>query len=181
MDFALQRLMEHRSEFHAYLRRQGATEAQAEDLLQSALVRGLEPWTSPPAEDRVVPWFYRVLRNALIDQARRSSVAGRALERYASEPAFEPATEARRVCTCTRRVLASLKPEYTQLIQLVDVDGVEIEEAARTAGINANNAYVRLHRARKALRERLEAVCGSCATGGGRCADCYCQPVEEVV
>ena len=181
MDLALNRLLERRSEFLAYLRKQGATEDQAEDLLHSALARGLEPWTAPPAPDSIVPWFYRVLRNALIDQARRSSAAGRALERYAHEaPDMEPPTEPRRVCTCTRTVLASLKPEYAQLIEWVDVGAVPVEEAALRAGITANNAYVRLHRARKALRERLETVCGRCATGGGRCSDCYCQPAKSV-
>jgi DNA-directed RNA polymerase specialized sigma24 family protein len=91
MSAALQRLMEHRSELLAFLRKQGASDAEAEDLLQSSLVRGLEPWRSPPADESVVPWFYRVLRNALIDQARRASAAGRALERYAREvPDVEP-------------------------------------------------------------------------------------------
>ena len=57
----------------------------------------------------------RVLRNALIDQARRSSAAGRALVRYARElSGVEAPAEPRRVCTCTRKVLSSLKPEYAQ-------------------------------------------------------------------
>lgn len=181
MDAALHRLLERRSEFLAYLRKQGATADQAEDLLQSALERGLGPWAAAPSPDRIVPWFYRVLRNALIDQARRSSAAGRALERYARETSdAEAPTEARRVCTCTRKVLASLKPEYSQLIQSVDVDGGSIEAAASGLGITPNNAYVRLHRARRALRDRLEAQCGSCATGAARCSDCYCQPEESV-
>jgi RNA polymerase sigma-70 factor (ECF subfamily) len=181
MNPALLPLLKRRSEFLGYLRKQGATQEQAEDLLQSALVRGLEPWASPPAPESIVPWFYRVLRNALIDQARRSSAAGRALERLAREISdIEPPTEARRVCMCTRRVLASLKPEYAQLIDWVDVGGASVEEAARRAGITANNGYVRLHRARKTLRERLAAICGQCATGGGRCSDCYCQPDESV-
>lgn len=181
MDPALGSLLERRSEFLAYLRKQGATEDQAEDLLQSALARWMEPWTTPPAAESVVPWFYRVLRNALIDQARRSAAAGRALERYAHEASdVETPIEPRRVCNCTRRVLGSLKPEYAQLIQWVDVNGSSVEDAAARAGIHANNAYVRLHRARKALRDRLESVCGDCATGGGRCSDCYCQPIDSV-
>jgi RNA polymerase sigma-70 factor (ECF subfamily) len=77
-------------------------------------------------------------------------------------------------------VLASLKPEYAELVEWVDAGALSVEEAALRAGITPNNAYVRLHRARKALRERLEAFCGRCATGGGRCGDCYCQPAESV-
>jgi RNA polymerase sigma-70 factor (ECF subfamily) len=181
MSPVLDRLLERRSELVAYLRRQGATEEQAEDLLQSALVRALEPWASLPAADSVVPWFYRVLRNALIDQTRRSSAAGRALERYAREVSdVDCPLEARRICTCARGVLSSLKPEYAQLIDLVDIGRASVEEAAARVGITANNAYVRLHRARRALRDRLEAFCGACATGADRCSDCYCQPPEAV-
>lgn len=170
-------LIEHRAAFVGYLRKLGASEAQAEDLLQSALARGLEAWTAPPADDRLVPWFYRVLRNAFIDQARRAASAGRALDRYATEAAdlAEP-DEVRRVCGCTQRVLAALRPEYRVLVEAVDVGGQSVEAAAAAAGITANHASVRLHRARRALRERLEAACGQCATGGGRCRDCYCEP-----
>jgi RNA polymerase sigma-70 factor (ECF subfamily) len=182
MDGTVERLMEHRAEFLGYLRKHGATVQQAEDLFQSSLVRGLEPWTAPPSVDALVPWFYRVLRNALIDQTRRSAAAGRALDRYANQLLDEelPA-EPRRVCMCTHTVLASLKPEYAQLIRAVDLDGAPIEHAAQNAGITPNNAYVRLHRARKALRDRLEAMCGTCATGGGQCSDCYCQPTKSAV
>jgi RNA polymerase sigma factor (sigma-70 family) len=177
VDSQLQPLTERRAEFLAWLRKHGASADQAEDLLQAAFARGLEPWVSPPQPDRLVPWFYRVLRNALVDQARRSAAAGRALDRYAHEvPEVEAPIEARRVCACTRRALAALKPEYAQLVEWVDVAQDSVEDAASRAGITANNAYVRLHRARRALRERLELLCGSCATDGGRCRDCYCQP-----
>jgi RNA polymerase sigma factor (sigma-70 family) len=181
MPVALETLMAHRAEFVAFLRKQGASDAQAEDVLQSALLRGLEPWAVLPAGDGLIPWFYRVLRNRLIDQARRAATAQRALERYAQEPAdAEPAVAARRACRCTLGLLPALKPEYAAMIQRVDVAGEAIEVVARDSGITANNAYVRLHRARRALRVRLEAFCGGCATGAGRCSDCYCHPEEEV-
>jgi len=175
MTATLAQLMGHRGEFVAFLRKQGATAALAEDVLQSALLRGLEPWAELPGDDSLVPWFYRVLRNALIDQARRAATAERALERYAQEPSdAEPAGETRRVCGCARQLLRALKPEYAAMIERIDLGGEAIEEVARAGGITPNNAYVRLHRARKALRDRLEAFCGKCATGGGRCTDCYC-------
>lgn len=172
--------MAHRPEFIAFLRKHGATADQAEDVLQSALLRGLEPWAVLPSEDGIVPWFYRVLRNALIDQGRRAATSAKALERYGTEPAIaEPAADARRVCRCTHRLLSSLKPEYALMLERIDLTGHSIDDVARAAGITPNNAYVRLHRARKALRDRLEGFCGTCATGGGRCRDCYCHGDEE--
>jgi RNA polymerase sigma-70 factor (ECF subfamily) len=181
MPAAIEKLMAHRAEFVAFLRNRGASAAHAEDVLQSALVRGLEPWAVLPPEDSLVPWFYRVLGNALIDQARRAATAAKAMERFAQEPLdAEPAADARRVCTCTVRLLPSLKPEYATMIERIDIEGHALDQVARDSGITPNNAYVRLHRARKALRDRLEAFCGSCATGGGRCADCYCHAEDRL-
>lgn len=179
MERVLEQLMARRPEFLAFLRKQGAGEAQAEDILQTALLRGLEPWTAAPAEDAAVPWFYRVLRNALIDHHRRGQAADRAIARFAQEPADEPSEgEPRRVCRCAYGILPAMKREYADLIEQVDVGGLSIEEVAAKSSITPNNAYVRLHRARKALRERLESACGKCATGGGRCGDCYCEASE---
>jgi RNA polymerase sigma-70 factor (ECF subfamily) len=177
VDAPLDKLLAHRSAFLGYLRKQGAAPDQAEDILQAALVEELEPWARLPDDERVVGWFYRVLHNALVDHARRRAAAGRALDRLATEVASEAVTEPpglRRVCPCTRHVLAALKPAYAALLTAVDLEAVPLEEAARAAGITANNAYVRLHRARRALRERLEATCGPCAKDGGCCHSCDC-------
>lgn len=42
-----------------------------------------------------------------------------------------------------------------------------------SSSISANNATVRLHRARKALRDVVMMTCKSCANHG--CADCGCR------
>jgi RNA polymerase sigma-70 factor (ECF subfamily) len=54
----------------------------------------------------------------------------------------------------------------------VDLEGGSVGDYARKAGITPNNASVRLHRAREALRKQVEKTCGTCATHG--CLDCTC-------
>jgi len=44
---------------------------------------------------------------------------------------------------------------------------------AAASGISENNAAVRVHRARQALRKQVQLTCGACATHG--CVDCRCQ------
>ena len=54
MEQILERLMARRQEFLGFLRKQGVGAAQAEDLFQAALLRGLEPWAAllePPPKD----------------------------------------------------------------------------------------------------------------------------------
>lgn len=154
--------------------------ALAEDILQDAFVRSLEKADTIRDEDASLAWFYRVLRNAVIDHHRRSSVRHRALEGLAAEmkDAVEPPHELRdAICTCINELATTLKPEYAQALRRVEVDGVPVREFAQEAGITANNAAVRVHRARQALRREVMAACGRCAEEG--CGACACAPARE--
>ena len=55
-------------------------------------------------------------------------------------------------------------------IQRVDLNGESLQSFATAANITRRNATVRLHRARQALRLRVEQSCGTCATHGYQCA-----------
>jgi RNA polymerase sigma factor (sigma-70 family) len=52
----------------------------AEDILQDAFTKVIDRPEYVPADEGVVPWFYRTLRNAAIDQLRRRGTASRAIE-----------------------------------------------------------------------------------------------------
>src|SRR5204863_7530204 len=76
------------------------------------------------------------------------------------------------VCACVESLVETLKPEYAAASKRVDLDGAPVVEFAREAGITANNAGVRLHRAHGALRRQLALTCSICAAHG--CLDCTC-------
>ena len=65
-----------------------------------------------------------------------------------------------------------LKPEYRDALRIVDVEEGKLKDLAQQSGITAENAAVRIHRARAALRRRIEQACGTCAVHG--CVDCSC-------
>jgi DNA-directed RNA polymerase specialized sigma24 family protein len=129
-----------------------------------------------PADEGVVPWFYRLLRNAAIDQFRRRGAANRAVEAFARElethAAPEPELEAA-ICACVTRLAGSLKEEYAEALRVVDVQGTAVKAFAEQRGLSANNAGVRVFRAREALKKRVIETCGTCAEHG--CRDCTCQ------
>lgn len=77
------------------------------------------------------------------------------------------------VCQCVRTLAATLKPEYADALQRVELDGLSVQGFAAEAGIEPNNAAVRVHRARAALRKQVLASCGTCAEHG--CRDCTCR------
>ena len=166
-------LVDNHQRFLAFLERRVGSRETAEDILQDGFVRALERAHTLSAEESAVAWFYRLLRNALVDHYRRQTTEDRALAAAAAEDQEADDPELRdTVCACVRDLVETLKPEYRTALRRVELEGERVEAFAREAGITATNASVRLHRARAALRRRLLETCGTCVTHG--CRDCEC-------
>jgi RNA polymerase sigma-70 factor (ECF subfamily) len=159
-------------EFLAFVQRRiGGDRALAEDIVQEALVRSVE--RAGEIRESAVGWFYRMLRNAIIDRSRRAAVARQRLDALAAELDTAPDPELENVvCRCVGELATTLKPEYADALRKVDVDGMAVKDYAADAGITASNAGVRVFRARAALRAQVARACGTCATHG--CVDCTC-------
>lgn len=175
-DHEIATLVDGHRELLAFVERRVGSRALAEDILQDTLVRTLGRAGGLPSEDASLAWLYRSLRNAIVDHRRRSDASGRALTSLATEidERGEPSPDERdALCRCIGKLAASLKPEYAAVIRRVDLEGISVGEFAAEAGITANNAAVRLHRARGALRRSVASSCGTCAEHG--CIDCGCR------
>lgn len=170
----MQTLIELRGKFLAFLRRRISSEEAAEDILQAAYVRAMEHPDDLGNEETSVAWFYRVLRNAVIDSYRRVATKNKALESFAKEyeEAYEPEIKGN-ICSCIQDVIKELKPEYRAAIEVVDLGERSVEELARENDLTQTNAHVRLHRARKAVAKQLTSLCGACAEH--KCLDCSCR------
>ncbi|MBT8336514.1 MAG: sigma-70 family RNA polymerase sigma factor [Gemmatimonadetes bacterium] len=146
----------------------------AEDILQDGLLKALRAAPDVRDQERLAPWFFRIVRNAITDAYRRSGARSRALQRVAVSEVEEPPTpeDEARLCDCFRALLPTLKSEYAELIEAMDLDGVAPETMAQALGLTMNNLKVRRHRARRQLRRRLATTCGVCAEHG--CTDCSC-------
>ena len=172
---AIAQLVKGHREFLAFLERRVESRAVAEDILQAAFIRGLERG-GDVKDEKVVAWFYRVLRNAVIDHYRQRSTTARAMEAWGREfpDVQEPEAELRQeICRCVSGLLETLKPEYREALRIVDLEEGKLKDLAQQSGITAENAAVRVHRARAALRRRIEQACGTCSVHG--CLDCSCE------
>jgi len=165
-------LVENHRRFLAFLERRVGSREVAEDILQDAFVRGLARAGQLRDQESVVAWFYRVIRNALIDHWRRSDSERRIFEDAPDAEASIDPELMQTVCACATALLDTLKPEYAQALRRVELDGVSVKDFARETNVTPNNASVRLFRAREALRRQVERSCGTCATHG--CFDCTC-------
>jgi len=170
---AVRRLVGAHREFLGFLQKRVESREVAEDILQSAFVRVLERGGEVRDEETVVAWFYRMLRNAVIDHYRRRASTERVLDLWAKEfnEAVEPDLETE-ICQCVSGLMSSLKQEYREALQIVDLGEGSLNELAKVAGITPGNAAVRVHRAREALRKQVASACGTCVEHG--CLDCHC-------
>lgn len=170
----MERIASLRTQFLNFLSRRLGDRATAEDVLQSAYIKALEHGGEIRKEQSTVAWFYRILRNAVVDHYRRAAVRDRADADFAAETpvAYEVELE-QTVCACIGDVIRDLKSAYREAIERVDLGGQTVEDFARTQRITPNNASVRLHRARKVVSKELTMLCGTCAEH--KCLDCTCR------
>ena len=172
---AVARLVNNHREFLGFLQSRVGSRALAEDILQDAFVRGIGKLGSLRDDESAVAWFYRILRNAVIDHHRRHEVADRRLAALAAEldVTAEPDVDLRdAVCRCVVRLADNLKPEYAEALRRIEIDGLAVKDYAVEAGITSNNAAVRVFRAREALKKQVARSCGTCADHG--CLECTC-------
>lgn len=99
----LSRLVDNHSAFLAFLERRVGTRELAEEILQEAFVRGIERGGTIRDAESAIAWFYRLLRRAVIDHARRRTASDRSLQRWADELGvavqLDESLQAR-VCAC---------------------------------------------------------------------------------
>jgi len=166
-------LVANHREFLRFVERRVGSRAIAEEIVQDAFVRSLD--RGDEIRESVVGWFYRVLRNAVIDHQRRQVVANRRLDEFAAEletTGDGGAELANVACACIVRLADTLKPDYADALRRIEVDQLPVKDYAKAAGISSSNAGVRIFRAREALRKQVARSCGTCAEHG--CVDCTC-------
>lgn len=169
-------LLANHRRFLAFLEARVGSRHDAEELLQNAFVRSLQKGDEIRDSENAIAWFYRLLRNAVVDHYRRNAANHRLMETFSQQLSdsggrVDSALD-RVICECVKELVPVLKAEYADLITQVDLQGTDVASVADSLGITPGNARVRLHRARIALRHEVERTCRTCATHG--CIDCTC-------
>jgi RNA polymerase sigma-70 factor (ECF subfamily) len=168
-------LIGQRKQFLRFVEDRVNSHAVAEDIIQAAYIRAMEKASGLNKDESAVAWFYRILRNAVIDHYRHRAAEDRALEQWAKELITEIQPDAATqtiVCQCIDNVLSTLKPAYSEILRQVDLAESSIEAFAKKHGITPGNASVRAHRARQSLKKQLIQTCRTCSKHG--CIDCTC-------
>jgi RNA polymerase sigma-70 factor (ECF subfamily) len=161
-------LVRQREQLLAMVRHRGGARVDAEEVLQVALQRALERADQVRDPARAGAWVARIVRNVLVDELRKRQEYLLPVDELELSAIDDGGID----CWCVLVQAEQLKPEYTSILRRVIVDGRPVTEVASELGLTPNNAMVRLHRARKALKKRLADHCGT--TTVRSCADCGC-------
>lgn len=171
-------LVDDHRELLAFLQQRLGTREDAEEALQSFMLRAIERSSTVREVRTVRGWLSRLLATAIAD-SRRAAAARQRREVRADtlkpETLQEEADADQAICLCLYRLLPTLEADYAEMIRRVDLEEERRSLVAADLGITPNNLAVRLYRARQALKGRLEELCLTCPEHGF--LDCNCDPV----
>jgi len=128
----------------------------ADDLVQAALLRGLENLDKFQPGTSMQAWLFTILRNQFYTDVRRSRREVDDPEgALAGKLAIMPEQGARLDFSDMQVALAKLTVEQREALLLVGAEGVSYEEAAQICGTNIGTIKSRINRARTRLTELL--------------------------
>lgn len=161
-----------------FLTRRLGNAEEAADVLQDFYVKVLTRIDDVRDTDKLRGWLRRVLETTLIDYYRSQGRRRKSEADYNNLAPTHVAGEVEDdfdqiICSCLYKLLPTLKPEYADVLWRADLLGESRESIAAALDISESNVRVRLHRARQALRKRLEETCRTCPVHGY--LDCGCE------
>lgn len=174
MDARIESLIEkHADRAYAIALRMSGNPADAGDIVQEAFLRVMKYAQSYDSSQPFEAWLAQIIRNVYFNslrvEARRRAVPlsssvddedAFALEDVLSdaEPGPERQAVARENSDQVQEALGTLSPVLRMTVILVDLEGMEREEAARSLGCSLSALDVRLHRARAQLKAKLGGI-----------------------
>ena len=147
-----QEVLKHRGELFGSALRMTGSRAEAEDLVQEAVLRAWTFWHrfQPGTNGRA--WMHRILVNTFINGYRRRRREREILSEIKLERRAVPGEALGDEVTAA---LATLPTEFREVLIIVDLGGQSYKEAAAQIGCPIGTVMSRLHRARRQMKREL--------------------------
>ncbi len=141
----------------------------AEDAMQETFLTAYLRINEFEGKARLSSWLYRIVTNKALDILRKhrrkteaatdsiDDLSEDAAELLADQAAVLPEdwAERRETAALIREGLESLSPSLRAAFVLFEMEGLSMDEVASALNISTSAAKVRVHRARRALRDYL--------------------------
>jgi RNA polymerase sigma factor (sigma-70 family) len=152
----------YRARVFTFLLRMTRSRTLAEDLLDETWLRLVRHATRLLPDTRLGPWLFTVARNLYWNHRRDALVEESSVPELltlwpcpAAWPSPFDIAAAGELERRVERALATLSPQYREVVLLVALEGLTPSEAAVVCGISPEALRQRLLRARAALAEKL--------------------------
>lgn len=154
----------------------------AHDVLHDFAIRAIQRSDDLRDVASVRGWLGRLLATAIADHHRRAArqprqdpVPGTWAEVGETHAAPDAETD-HAVCKCLHDLIGLLDPGTADLLRRIDLQGEPRADVAAALGLSEGTLAVRLHRARRKLRDLLITMCLTCPEHGF--LDCGCDRVR---
>jgi len=146
----------------------------AEDLAQEVFIRAGLALPRFRGESSLSTWLYRIATNVATDQFRRTKHASLRVNSNEDEAeadlekvtclhgmpiSVEKQVVSNEMSACIQRYLDQLPASYRTVLILSDMEGLSGKEIADILGSTLDAVKIRLHRARRRLRDQLLDHC----------------------
>jgi len=148
-----------------YLERLVGNCATADDLLQETLLKIARGLSHFEGRSSVKTWAFSIATRVATDHFRRPQSRARMVEIDEAEPPRDLDAEPDQrlvideMSSCVREVIESLPEDYRTALVLHDLEGQTAEQLAEIVGCSVATAKIRIHRARRRLKEALSEEC----------------------
>ena len=139
--------------------------AHADDLVSEILLRLIQHESGFKTADNPLAWMYRVATNVITDYYRRRSAEHAMVENRDNAELVEvdhqenEITPQEELARCLIPLIKNLPPQYREALQLVDIEGLPQQKAARQLGLSLSGMKSRVQRGRIKLKELLLSCC----------------------
>ncbi len=148
-------LGELRPKLHRYCARMTGSVIDGEDVVQEALVKALEAFSSTASIGHPEGWLFRIAHNAALDFLRRRARQDAAHSDEDPEMIVDPVTiaEDRQIAAASLRTFMRLPVAQRSSVILMDVLGYSLQEIGGVMDSSIPAIKAALHRGRTHLRE----------------------------
>lgn len=163
-------VLPHLDAMHRTALRLTRSPSDADDLVQDSVIKAYRFFDSYESGTNARAWMLRILTNVFYSKYRRSNLEGnvRALgvndpvaDGWMSAASMGPSRDPERLVEkpllegAVAKVLDELPEDFRSVLVLVDVEGLTYREVAEAMGCPIGTVMSRLHRARRAVAQKL--------------------------
>ena len=168
-------VLPHLDAMHRTAMRLTRNPSDADDLVQDAVVKAYRFFDSYEQGTNIRAWLLKILSNVFFSKYKRStregSVAALAstdpvADGWISQASISPSREPERLAERplveaeVSRVLDEVSEDFRTVLVLVDIEGLTYREVAEAMGCPIGTVMSRLHRARRAVAQKLGVTVG---------------------